>query len=168
MYLGRYLNTRKRTITKICKQLKEVTYPQEFTRVSPPDINSMAYAVGIKIPEPNWSAQIFYYPGGICYQQHCYTGKIMMRLFVKDMKTLGIKAFPITKEQAMKENRCGIQTVGFFYSEAFQDFQFIRKDKDGTWSRKRDFMSYPEKINYNYEEDLEGEYDLIGFFNLSF
>ena len=160
------MSNKKKQLENIIHFLKadisQVTYPQSFTGTFVEGTNCLAYAVGYKFPDV---MRKLYFPGAIRNRPVMYNKDFLLRFFIEDLSVIGIKAKVISKEQARETVVEGNQVVAFMYS--YDDFHFIRKDKDGMWSHKQGYYNLPTKVFYDYEDWFE-EYMLVAYLNLSF
>jgi len=148
-------------IKKIQKLIKQNIYPTEFDpKIWNGDIahrtNCYAYAINAYIPNPSCGFS-FYYPGMFSKEENPYpnyTRKGLIASFKKDMKNLGLILVESSLEEPLKE---GEHKVLLTISSDNGDFHFLRQDRDGFWSHKMSWYSYPTNKDHNSERIVNPE-----------
>ena len=89
--------------------------------------------------------------------------EVLIKLFLKDLEALGLKAVSTTAETNSVQNSYKIA----IYIEEGKDFHFIRQDSDGNWSEKDGMYGKirivnPENINKNRDS-----YEFVGVFMIT-
>lgn len=112
---------------------------------------------------PGFISQNGAYIRGIHSFKNKYTKKYIIQEFKKDIKSLGLRAYPTTinAKISSKEYKIAI------YCKDYWDFHFARQDSDGLWSEKNGWKGKLQRIDAkDISKTIDG-FKFIGVFRIS-